>query len=212
MDHRTLSIADQIFDTLEEAILIGKYERGQILTESSLSEELGVSRTPVREAIFRLEQEHLVELIPKGIRVIGISFEDIKIIFEMRMRIEGLSARLAVQNATEEQLKKMKDFVDLQEFYNNKDDKETMKGIDTNFHKILYEMTHSMHLYQTLYELHKKTLKYRGASIMKKSRAERSVKEHRDIYEAIAKRDADLAEKMTVQHIKNAQASILTNE
>lgn len=212
MDHRTLSIADQIFEKLEQDILIGNYERGEILTESALSESLGVSRTPVREAIFRLEQEHLVELIPKGIKVIGISFEDIKIIFDMRVRIEGLGARLAAENATDEQILKMKEYVDLQEFYFNKKDTENIKGMDTNFHKTLYEMTHSMHLYQTLYELHKKTLKYRGVSITRESRAALSVKEHRDIYNAIAKRDAEFAEALTVKHIENARDNILKNQ
>lgn len=209
MDHRTLSIADQIFEKLENDILIGNYERGEILTESSLSETLGVSRTPVREAVFRLEQEHLVELIPKGIRVIGISFEDIKIIFDMRVRIEGLGARLAAQNATDEQIATMKEFVDLQEFYYLKKDTENMKIMDSNFHKTLYEMTNSMHLYQTLYELHKKTLKYRGVSISRESRASLSVKEHREIYEAIANRNSDLAENLTVMHIENARDNIL---
>lgn len=209
MDHRTLSIADQIFEKLENDILIGNYERGEILTESGLSETLGVSRTPVREAVFRLEQEHLVELIPKGIRVIGISFEDIKIIFDMRVRIEGLGARLAAQNATDEQIATMKEFVDLQEFYYLKKDTENMKIMDSNFHKTLYEMTNSMHLYQTLYELHKKTLKYRGVSISRESRASLSVKEHREIYEAIANRNSDLAENLTVMHIENARDNIL---
>lgn len=209
MEHRTLSIADQIFEKIETDILVGKYERGEILTESGLSEALGVSRTPVREAIFRLEQEHLVMLIPKGIKVIGISFEDMKIIFDMRVRIEGLGARLAAQNATDEQIATMKEFVDLQEFYYLKKDTENMKIMDSNFHKTLYEMTNSMHLYQTLYELHKKTLKYRGVSISRESRASLSVKEHREIYEAITNRNSDLAETLTVMHIENARDNIL---
>lgn len=209
MEHKTLSIADQIFEKLESDILNGNYQRGEVLTESGLSESLGVSRTPVREAIFRLEQEHLIGVIPKGIKVIGISFEDIKIIFDMRVRIEGLGARMAAQNATEEQILKMKELSDLQEFYFSKKDIENMKSIDSGFHKTLYEMTNSMHLYQTLYELHKKTLKYRGVSITRESRASLSVKEHREIYEAIAKRDADLAEKLIVKHIENARDNIL---
>ena len=209
MEHKTLSRADQIFEKLESDILNGNYQRGEVLTESGLSESLGVSRTPVREAIFRLEQEHLIGVIPKGIKVIGISFEDIKIIFDMRVRIEGLGARMAAQNATEEQILKMKELSDLQEFYFSKKDIENMKSIDSGFHKTLYEMTNSMHLYQTLYELHKKTLKYRGVSITRESRASLSVKEHREIYEAIAKRDADLAEKLIVKHIENARDNIL---
>ena len=209
MQHKNISIADQIFEKLENDILVGVYERGEILTETGLSEALGVSRTPVREAIFRLEQEHLIEIVPKGILVIGISFEDMKIIFDMRVRIEGLAARLAAEKATDEQIRDLKEFVDLQEFYLNKKDTENMQEMDSNFHKTLYEMTDSMHLYQTLYELHKKTLKYRGVSITRKSRAQLSVNEHREIYNAIAQRDADLAEKLTIKHIENARDNIL---
>ena len=209
MQHKNISIADQIFEHLENDILVGNYKQGEILTETGLSESLGVSRTPVREAVLRLEQEHLVVLVPKGIRVVGISFDDMKVIFDMRIRIEGLAARLAAEKATDEQIHDLKEFVDLQEFYCNKQDTDNIQIMDSNFHKTLYQMTHSIHLYQILYELHKKTLKYRGVSIAKKARAQLSVKEHRDICNAIAERNGDLAEALTIKHIENAKENIL---
>ena len=209
MQHKNISIADQIFDQLENDILVGKYKQGEILTETGLSEALGVSRTPVREALFKLEQEHLVIFVPKGIKVIGISFDDMAIIFDMRIRIEGLAARLAAEKATDEQIHALCEFVDLQEFYLNKHDTENMQIMDSNFHKTLYQMSNSIHLYQMLYELHKKTLKYRGVSIAKKARAQLSVEEHRAISCAIADRNADLAEELTIKHIQNAKENIL---
>ena len=96
IEHKTISIAGQVFDNLERDILSGKYERGDVLTEMRLSDELGVSRTPIREALRRLEQEHMIEIGPKGATVIGISEDDIDVIYEMRSRIEGLASRLAV--------------------------------------------------------------------------------------------------------------------
>ena len=209
MQHKNLSIADQIFEKLENDILIGTYERGTIVTELGLSESLGVSRTPVREALLRLEQEHLVIFVPKGVKVIGISFEDMETIFDMRIRIEGLAARLAAERATDEQIHDLNEYVDLQEFYFNKQDIENMQLMDSNFHKTLYQMSHSVHLYQILFELHKKTLKYRGVSIAKKARAELSYKEHKDICNAISQRNADLAEALTIKHIENAKENIL---
>lgn len=212
MEHKNISIADQVFERLEHDILISKYSRGDVLTESALSEALGVSRTPIREALCRLEQEHLVEFIPKGIKVIGISQEDMAIIYEMRIKIEGMAARIAAERATEEQIKKMSQCIDLQEFYCQKNDFENIIEMDGGFHETMYRMTELTPLYQILCELHKKTMKYRRASVQKKYRAELSVKEHRAIYEAIAAHDANRAEQLTILHIKNARDNILSNK
>lgn len=209
--HRSISIADQVFEKLENDILIGKYAKDEILTELGLSETLGVSRTPVREALSRLEQEHLIEFIPKGVKVIGISREDIEVIFEVRLRTEGLAVRLAVQNATDEQLAQMKEILDLQEFYCSKGDAENIKSMDTSFHNILYQMMDSTHFYEMLYSLHKKTLKFRGASVQSRKRAEESVREHRAIYEAILCKNADEAERLVIIHTQNAKNNILNN-
>ena len=119
-EHRSVSLADQIFERLEKDILVGKFERGEILTEMKLSEMLGVSRTPIREAMRRLEQEHIVKATPKGSMVVGISPTDIESIYEMRLRIEGLAARYAAKNATEEELKALNDILELQSFYIDK--------------------------------------------------------------------------------------------
>lgn len=207
--HRNISIADQIFEQLENDILIGKYKKDTLLTELGLSEELGVSRTPIREALTRLEHEHLIEFIPKGIKVIGISLEDIEIIFDIRLRTEGLAARLAAKNARDDQLAEMKRILDLQEFYCLKEDSENIKSMDTSFHEIMYKMMHSTHFYEMLHELHKKTLKYRGTSVQSKARAEESVKEHRNIYEAILNHNEEGAENSTLFHIRNAKKNIL---
>lgn len=95
MERRSNSIADQIFEILERDILSEKFPRGEVLTENRLSELLEVSRTPVREALRRLEQEHLIEMTTKGALVIGISKEDIVTIYEMRLRLEGMAAAAA---------------------------------------------------------------------------------------------------------------------
>ena len=92
-----ISIADQVFEELERDILSGVYERGEILTEMQAQRELGVSRTPIREALRRLEQEHIIESTSKGARVIGISAQDIADIREIRLRLEGLASRWAAE-------------------------------------------------------------------------------------------------------------------
>ena len=120
IEHKTISLADQVFDHLENDILSGKYQRGEILTESKLSAELGVSRTPIREALRRLEQEHIIEESGKGSVVIGINEKDLEDIFMIRKSLECQVAALAAKNRTEEQLKQLREALEFQEFYLNK--------------------------------------------------------------------------------------------
>lgn len=204
LTHKTVSLADQVFEHIERDILSGKYERGEIITENKLSAELGVSRTPIREALRRLEQEHLIEESGKGSIVIGISEKDLEDIFLIRKQLECLAASMAAKNHTDEQLAELKETLELQEFYVTKADTEHVKYMDNKFHRILYKLTGSTVFYDTLVPLHRKIQKYRRASLQSKSRATESVLEHRRIYEAIASRDGDLAAKTVLEHIENA--------
>ena len=205
MMHKTVSLADQIFERLESDILTGVYPRGSVLTEISLSEDLGVSRTPIREAIRRLEQEHLVESTPKGMLVLSITQTDAMIIYDIRSLAEGLAARACAQHITEAQIKEMKELLDLQEFYIHKGDSEKVKNIDSQFHQMIYQCAGSPIYADTLTPLHNKTQKFRKATMTKTSSAEISFAEHSAIYEAIAARDADAAEKAMKAHVESAR-------
>ena len=205
MEHRHISIADQIFEKLERDILIGEYSRGEILTENKLSEELGVSRTPIREALGRLEQEHIIEISNKGNIVIGISKEDIDMIYEIRVRIEGIAARNAALNASDEDIKELYDIISLQDFYTEKKEADSIKNIDSDFHDKIYSMSGSVILCDTLRDLHKKVIKFRKASVSSYSRAKVSLCEHKEIYEAISSRNPDLSEQLTIKHVNNAR-------
>ena len=187
MERRSNSIADQIFEILERDILSEKFPRGEVLTENRLSELLEVSRTPVREALRRLEQEHLIEMTTKGALVIGISKEDIVTIYEMRLRLEGMAAAAA------------------------KGDADNIKNADSRFHRAIYRASGSVPLCDTLTDLHKKIIKYRKASVSDKSRATESLAEHRAVLDAISRGDRALAEELTVTHIRNAMQHIIEN-
>lgn len=205
IEHKTISLADQVFEHLERDILSGKYSRGEILTESRLSAELGVSRTPIRESLRRLEQEHLIEETGKGSMVIGITEKDLEDIYLIRIQLEGMVASLAAKNyKDEEKLARLKEALDLQEFYLNKKDADQIKHMDNRFHNMLYELSGSMVFYDTLLPLHKKVQKYRKASVESNSRAAASVEEHRKIYEAVAAGDCELAAKYASLHAENA--------
>ena len=210
IEHKTISLADQVFEHLETDILSGKYQRGEILTESKLSSELGVSRTPIREALRRLEQEHLIEEAPKGNVVVGISEKDLGDIFMIRIKLEGQAAAMSAENRTDEQLSILREAVEFQEFYLERHDADRIKSMDSRFHQTIYKMCASAVFYDVLFPLHKKILKYRRASVSNTSRAEASVAEHRAIYEAIAAKDGALAEKLVIEHLNNAYMHMIT--
>ena len=209
LEHKTISLAEQVLERLENDILTGKYQRGEVLTELKLVSDLGVSRTPVREALHRLEQEHIIEITQKGILVLGVTEQDLKDIFAIRLRIEGMASAFAVENMTPEQLNELKETLELQEFYVGKQDPERIKTMDSKFHQLIYRYCGSAVLNDTLMPLHKKVQKYRRASVENNSRAQQSAREHRAIFEAIEARNAELAEKYTTEHIANAANHIL---
>ncbi len=211
MDYKTVSLSDQVFEHLESNILSGRYQRGEVITEMQLCSELGVSRTPIREALRRLFQEHLVEDTPKGTVVLGITPKDFRDMSEIRLRIEELAVRGFVQQADENSLKALNEAVDFQEFYLSRNDIDQLKALDGRFHEIIYAGCGSMILKDTLSPLHKKIQQYRRNSLRTPDRAALSVREHREILQAIQARDADLAAERMNRHIRNALARGLGN-
>ena len=206
---KTTSLADQVFEKLENDIIHGVYPKGELLTELKLVEQLGVSRTPIREALRRLEQEHLVEDTARGIMVLGIVKKDFEDMCAIRLRIEGLAVQGFIDNMTEESLRSLREAVELQKACLDKSDADRIKSLDTRFHEIIYQNCGSTILADTLSQLHKKVQKFRRISIEQGSRAEISVKEHWDIYNAITARNGELAEKLMNEHVGNALQVIM---
>lgn len=212
MEYKTISLADQVFERLEADILSGKYQRGEVITELRLCAELGVSRTPVREALRRLLQEHLIEESGKGTVVMGISRKDFEDMCAIRLRIEGLAVRGFIEHKTEESMRELKEALDFQEFYLARSDADHMKIMDGRFHEAIYNHCGSAILRDTLSPLHKKVQKYRRLSIEQSGRAAKSVEEHRAIYDAIDAGDTDLAERLMAEHVNNAMHTIVDKE
>ena len=212
MDYKTVSLSDQVFEHLESNILSGVYERGQIITELQLCSELGVSRTPIREALRRLFQEHLIEDTPRGTMVLGITPKDFRDMSEIRLRIEELAVRGFVKHASADDLKALNEAVDFQEFYLARGDVDQLKSLDGRFHEIIYAGCGSMILRDTLSPLHKKIQQYRRNALRTPEKAASSVLEHREILEAIRKKDADMAAERMQRHILNAMERALTKE
>ena len=210
MKHKSISLADQVFERLETDIISGKYKRGQILTELALTEDLGVSRTPVREAIQLLEQEQLIVLQPKGILVLGVTEKDLCDIYSIRVRVEGLAAAEAARYRDEDGMRALSESLSLQQFYVERNDLDHVQSMDNKFHETVYDMCGSTVLRATLLPLHRKVQKYRKISFQSSaSRAEHSYREHKEIYDAIDAGNAELAEKLMTEHVKNAMDRLL---
>lgn len=206
----SLSLRGKVFNQIQNEILNGKYEPGDSLIETKLSEELGVSRTPIREALRQLELEGLVQSIPnKGAIVTGISTKDIEDIYTIRMMIEGLAARWAAEKITREELVELKEALDLEEFYTLKEDTDHLLKFDSKFHDIIFKASKSKPLMHTLSTFHHYVQRARNSSLESPGRALKSLEEHRAILKAIIDKDADKAEKLTTEHVRNASKNYL---
>lgn len=206
---KSTSLADQVFEKLENDIILGVYPRGEILTELKLVEHLGVSRTPIREALRRLEQERLIADSGKGSVVLGITEEDLEDIMNIRHHIEALAAYYAAINITPEYVEKLAHIVDLQDFYYARWDVEHLWQADDAFHDAICNLSKRTVIIDTLIPLHRKTRRYRRIAFSNKERAGVSLQEHRAIYEAIAAGDAELAGARTAEHIDHAKAHMI---
>ncbi len=206
----SVSLTGRVFRHIERCILEGEYPSGSALTEHRISQEVGVSRTPVREALFQLEQEGLVRLIPnKGAVVVGISEKDIDDIYTIRVMIEGLASRWAAERITPEELDKLTEIIDLQRFYVERGDTVQGWNLDSTFHSLLYDACRSNPLSNTLKTFHNYVRKARESSFKAFDRARIATDEHEQILNAIRAHDGELAEKLTAQHIVNAKANLI---
>ncbi len=208
-EFKSISLATQVFEKLEEDIITGVYPRGEILTELKLVEQLGVSRTPIREALRRLEQERLITESGKGSVVLGITMEDLVDIMDIRQRTEGLAAYYATKNLTASGREELRQISELQDFYFEKQDVENLRKMDDKFHDAIYQLSDRPVLRDTLIPLHRKSQRYRKISIEDKNRLGHSIQEHKAIYNAIISGDAELAAELITAHIERAKKNMI---
>lgn len=206
------SLRGRVFHKLREDILSGKYEENEELKEVAIGEELGVSRTPVREAFRQLELEGLIQIIPnKGAYVTGITEKDVKDIYMIRSLLEGLCARWATDHITPEQMEEMEENVYLSKFHAQKGHLEQLAELDNRFHDILYEACNSKILEHQLKDFHQYVLRVRKKTLANKNRGPKSNEEHEQILMAIKAGDADKAEQLANQHMINAYNNMVQN-
>ncbi len=203
------SLSQRVFKKLQNDILEGRYKTGDKMVELAISKDLGVSRTPIREALRQLELEGLVKSVHnKGIYVTNITEKDVNDIYVIRSLIEGQCAYWACENINEEQLERLEENIYLREFHLQKGNLEQILKLDNEFHKILYEASASKILKNILTDLHKYVVRVRRMSLNDLSRAKMSVREHSKIVDAIKGKNPDRARELATLHTINSMRSI----
>ena len=200
------SLGSKAFMILRDKILNDEYQRGQKLNEAALASELKISRTPIREALKRLELEGLVESIPnKGVYVIGFSPRDIDDMFEIRVALEGLAIELAIDRMDEIHLDRIKEIFELMQFYTAKEDSKKIAELNIEYHDAIYQSTCSQYFAQLLKDINYYVSVTSRHSISQPERLDTALKEHKAIYDAIIMKDKHKAKRMIQKHIRSTQ-------
>lgn len=207
-----LPLRDVVFKTLRQAILTGEFMPGERLMEVTLANRLGVSRTPVREAIRKLELEGLVVMVPrKGAEVARITVSDLKDVLEVRCHLEEFAATIACDRITEEEKKEFNVALEAFEEAIRFKDLKLIAERDVAFHDVIFKATKNKRLLQIINNLREQIYRYRIEYIKDFDYHEVLVKEHRQIMKAILDGDKKAAEQIMRTHIYNQETIVIKN-
>lgn len=212
-NYQYMPLRDVVFHTLREAILHGDLKPGERLMEIKLASRLGVSRTPIREAIRMLELEGLVLMVPrKGAQVAQITEKDLRDVLEVRMGLEELAVKFACERITEEQLVRLYEASrEFEEAVNTvgEEDITVLAEADVKFHDRIYEATGNQRLIQLLNNLREQMYRYRIEYLKDVEIRQSLIREHDTICDALKHRDFEKACSYTVTHISRQQDTIM---
>ena len=205
-----LPLRDVVFNTLRQAILTGELQPGERLMEIHLANRLGVSRTPIREAIRKLELEGLVTMIPRrGAEVAQITEKSLQDVLEVRRALDALSVELACERITEAEVEQLKQACETFEKATETRDPRKIAQADVALHDIIVEAARNQRLVQMVNNLSQQMYRYRFEYIKDESKHQRLIEEHRIIFESILHKDKKTAAATAKLHIDNQEASIM---
>lgn len=205
-----LPLRDVVFNTLRQAILKGEMEPGERLMEISLANKLGVSRTPIREAIRKLELEGLVNMIPrKGAVVASISEKDMRDVLEVRITLEELAVKLAIKNMEDADIDMLKKAGQVFENAVISHDIVNIVEADVAFHDVIYNKTNNSRLIQIINNLREQMYRYRLEYVKDARTHSILINEHNDIIECLKRRDVEAAKAAVREHIGNQERGIV---
>ncbi len=199
-----------VFENLKQAIVRGNFSPGNRLVESHIAEAMGISRTPVREAIHKLEREGLIKKLPQGgFYVLNLTREDIEETFGIRGVLESYAARLAAIKHKKEELAPLEEKIEEFQYFLNHGEMEALLKINTEFHGLLYAMSRSPKLIKMINDLQDQIYRFRRIILKIETMAKTSNEDHRHMLRAMRKRDADRVETLVRQHILRGQKIVL---
>lgn len=205
-------LREVVCETLREAIRKGVLQPGERLMEIQLAEELGVSRTPVREAIRKLELEGYVVMMPRrGTYVASLSIRDINEVFEIRTSLDSLASGLAAERITAEELERLERLLVSIGEYIDQNDMEKIVETDTEFHDLLYQASRNARLVGIIFNLRDQLTRFRTISMGYPGRLQETLEEHRRLVEAIAQGDVELAQRAAEKHMERSEHTLLVS-
>lgn len=205
------SLRGKLYKQLREDILAGKYADHEELRENTIAKEYGVSRTPVREAIRKLELEGLVVTIPnKGAYVKAIDKKDIDDIYAIRALLEGLCAKWATEHISDKQLEQLEEILYITKYHIDKGHYDRVYEYDGELHNILYAASNSSILEHVLHDFHQYVQRARRHALTSPERVIKTYEEHLAIVTAIKEKDAGNAARLAKEHVRNVVANLET--
>ena len=207
-----LPLRDVVFNTLRQAIITGEFAPGERLMEIALANRLGVSRTPVREAIRKLELEGLVVMIPrKGAEVAKITEKDLRDVLEVRSSLEELAAELAAERMNDEVKEKLEKALKEFEEAIESDDNAAIADSDVDFHDVIFEATGNARLIQIINNLREQMYRYRLEYVKDTEYHTVLLNEHRELAKAMVEGRKEDARKIMKRHIDNQEMTVIRN-
>ena len=204
------SLGQYVYENLRQAIVRGELDPGSRVVESRVAEALGISRTPVREAIHKLEREGLLSQNPtSGFSVKGLSRADIEETFGIRSVLESYAARLAAIKHRQEELEPLEEKINEYQQCLDRKDMEALPRINTEFHDLLYALSRSPRLIKMINDLKDQIFRFRQVILKMEEMAKISNNDHRLMLQSIRERDADVVEKLVREHILRGQDVVL---
>ena len=205
-------LSKKVYRILKKEIIKGSFEPGDKVLEGRIADQMGISRTPVREAIRELAAEGFVTLSPnQGVVVRSVSAESIREVLQIHSVLEGLAARLSCEVINEEDLKELENYVNKMEKFANKRDSSAYSEVDLKFHELIVNTCRNKRLIQMRKNISDQAQRYRISSLSIPRRLKESLKEHQKILEAFKTKDPKKADSTSQKHIQNALKNILVN-
>lgn len=203
-------LRDMVFDVLMSAIMQGQLSPGERLLEVQLADEMGVSRTPVREAIRRLELEGFVVIVPrKGAYVAGLSINDVEEVYEIRTVLETLAVRLAAQRMQPADYAQLDELAEKMCATWQEGNVDNWVSLDASFHELLYKFSRNERLVSMMSNIMEQLSRYRIISLANVEVRHNSLSEHQDLIEALKRHDSEAAAAAVEKHIENTKQSLV---